>query len=1175
MFRLEKVFISGFKSFCDPAELSFPERLTAVVGPNGCGKSNISDAILWVLGERRASHLRGDKMENIIFQGSSRRRALGMGEVELTLSTENGHPAAENGKLTIHRRVFRSGESEFRLNGKRVRLKEIADILMDTGLGIRNYSVMEQGKIDLILSNKPQDRRKLIEEAAGITSYKAKRRAAELKLDETQANLLRIDDTLSEMTRSLNSLKRQASRARRYDELASRLSEAKRSLYAAKLIEAKLAIETAAKALDESRESETAMSSSLQEIESNLTDARKSLAEKSALASRLRDELSRLNAEAERVRTFIEESEKSVSDLTAREEAARAQIGELDREAGEQQELVQQKSTELASATETRDRLKAEADALEQTRQSHADQVRRHERAIAEARENLMLTIARISDARNQSHQIDIAVEKCEFYLGKLDAAAQKVSEERDSARSVAMDWEGKVRATEQRLVELQRLARAALDDVEQIRIEHESSRESLAQSRDLISQTTYKIDSLRTLITSLEAQEETVRGAILEIFPHAEPAVGTVRAESGYEAALDTALSEIMRAVLIGNTDDAISAVSLLNSQQAGRGAFVRTDFRATPPEHSGLRSLASVIVGEGTEADAVRAAVGGIAVTDTLEEALALSSSHPGIRFVAKDGSLVHGSLVAGGSRKESRGVFTVKRELEDLESTIRQEKDRSVEIDRKLTDLEHRLSSADDARILAEERARRAETELQEMRAARDNASTQLQRFERDFETTSEERSIFLEEKQQLAERKARALEELRALEANESEMESELHEHENALRTARGQFEESTDAASHGRVELEAATGRLQTVRREHENLARLVHSLQNRRDQLGNEIENLQSRIAQTTEAITTSQSRLEELDNSLSEGEQRRVAWDQEIAELEARVAELDENSASQRSLWNETREGLFEAERAVDRANSRIDHLREQIQMDLHVGIESLAEIEPPQDQEARVALEEEVAALTEKIDKLGPVNVLAIEEYEEIEEREGFLRTQRDDLVQAIESLRTTIRKTNATSRELFREAFAAVNENFGKIFVSLFGGGSASMQLLDEDDILESGIEIHAQPAGKKTQIVGLLSGGERALTALALLFAIFRYKPSPFCILDEVDAPLDEVNNERFVKLLRAMAHDTQFVVITHSKRTMEAADVLYGVTMEEAGCSKLVSVSFSEVEGGAA
>src|SRR6185436_17497513 len=322
---------------------------------------------------------------------------------------------------------------------------------------------------------------------------------------------------------------------------------------------------------------------------------------------------------------------------------------------------------------------------------------------------------------------------------------------------------------------------------------------------------------------------------------------------------------------------------------------------------------------------------------------------------------------------------------------------------------------------------------------------------------------------------------------------------------------------------------------------------------------------------ETEVAVENARGQLDVSIRKLQELSELRIALEAEVADLATRLQELETRAHASRETWNSAKTALFESERRLDRAKSAFELLREQISMDLHAGIDALADIEPPADDDARAALESEVAKLTDQIEKIGPVNVLAIDESTEFEQRETFLRTQRDDLVQSIESLRNTIRKINLTSRELFRDAFENVNKSFGEIFTSLFGGGAARMQLLDEEDVLESGIELVAQPPGKKNQSIALLSGGERALTALALLFAIFRYKPSPFCILDEVDAPLDEVNTERFVRLVRDMSRDTQFIVITHSRRTMEAAEALYGVTMEEAGCSRLVSVNFADVE----
>src|SRR5437588_337932 len=367
MLKLEKLEINGFKSFYDPAQLAFPAAMTAVVGPNGCGKSNICDAIIWVLGENRAAHIRGETMDDVIFQGSARRRPLSMGEVTLTLKTDNGHPASDDGTITLHRRVFRTGESEFRLNGKRVRMKDISDILMDTGLGIRNYSVMEQGKIDLILSNKPQDRRRLIEEAAGITKYKTKRRQAELKLEETQQNLLRIDDTLAEVTRNLNSLKRQAGKARRHKELSEQLSTAKRALYKGRLVAAQNEQQTAQQGVAAAQASESELAAQLATDEAELAENRTALTGKSSRASHVREEMASLSGDVERLRSFMQQSETNLGDLVQRSGNAQTQIAQLEGEGAEQQALLDERAQALDVARGERNQLREIAEQAERS----------------------------------------------------------------------------------------------------------------------------------------------------------------------------------------------------------------------------------------------------------------------------------------------------------------------------------------------------------------------------------------------------------------------------------------------------------------------------------------------------------------------------------------------------------------------------------------------------------------------------------------------------------------------------------------------------------------------------------------------------------------------------------------------------------------------------------------
>jgi chromosome segregation protein len=1174
MFRLDKLEIHGFKSFYDPAQLAFPAPMTAVVGPNGCGKSNICDAIIWVLGENRASHIRGETMDDVIFQGSARRRPLSMGEVTLTLATSNGdshHPMSDDGRIVINRRVFRTGESEFRLNGKRVRLKDISDILMDTGLGIRNYSVMEQGKIDLILSNKPQDRRRLIEEAAGITKYKTKRRAAEMKLEETQQNLLRIDDTLAEVTRNLNSLKRQAGKARRHKELSEQLSTAKRALYKGRIVLAQAEQSASDEGVAASQASESELAAQLATDEAELAENRTALTGKSSRASHVREEMASLSGDVERLRSFMQQSETNLGDLVQRSGNAQTQIAQLEGEGAEQQALLDERAQALEMARGERNRLREIAEQAERDRQERADEVRRHEKALTEARETLMRTIARISEARNQVHQIEVAVEKCEFYLGKLGESARKATESRDGARSLSADWDQRVKEAEELLETTRQLARETVVLNDELTTHRNERRETMAGARDRVSQMTYKIDSLRTLLISLESQEEDVRRAILELIPNATPAAEAVRATEGFEAALDTLLRDVSKAVVVDNARVATDAIARLRERGAGRGAFITLDYEAAG--EGGRRGDAKyAVVGEGPVADAVRRAMPEAYIVGTLGEALDRSKERPSATFVTLEGDIVRGPLVIGGkSENATPGVFSLKRQLSDLEALLGTEETRASGIAAELQTIEEDLRAADDARILAEERARAAEQELRERRSNRERANQELDRFERDLAVASEEQTLYAEEKEQLIARKNAAIADLQQLEGQENECQAQIREHEKQLTNLRSTFEAVTEAASKARVDVEASAGNVNAIQREHENLSRIVISLGSRATQLQQEIESLAHKREETEAAVERSRGQLDESLKKLHDLSEIRVGLEAEVADLQLRVEELEARAVASRELWNTAKDSLFESERRRDRAKSAFDLLREQIALDLHAGIDALADVEPPSDDEGRAALEAEVAKLSDGIEKIGPVNVLAIDEHTELEQRESFLRTQRDDLVQAIESLRGTIRKINLTSRELFRDAFNAINEYFTEIFTSLFGGGTARMQLLDEEDVLESGIELVAQPPGKKNQSIALLSGGERALTALALLFAIFRYKPSPFCILDEVDAPLDEINNERFVRLVRDMSRDTQFIVITHSRRTMEAADVLYGVTMEEAGCSRLVSVNFAEVE----
>src|SRR5262245_44736924 len=590
-------------------------------------------------------------------------------------------------------------------------MKDISDILMDTGLGIRNYSVMEQGKIDLILSNKPQDRRKLIEEAAGITKYKTKRRAAELKLEETQQNLLRIDDTLAEVTRNLNSLKRQASTARRHKKLIEELSTAKRALYKGRVVAAEAEQREADEGVAAAQAGESELAAQLANDEAALAENRTALVAAASRASHVREEIASVNGEIERLRSFLQQSELNLGDLTQRIAVGRSQVSSLESEATEQQALLDEKTRALEAARDERNRLRAIADQLEHERAERGDEVRTHEKSLADARESLMRTIAKISEARNQVHQIEVAVEKCEFYLGKLIDQARKAAENRDDAQAAVVDRDQHVRDAEEFLGHAQRAARGALARRDELR-------ETLASARDKVSQTTYKIDSLRTLLTSLESQDEDVRRATLELIPNAMSAAEAVRATEGFEAALDNLLREVSKAIVVDSADVAADAITRLRERGAGRGAFLVTPHPQPLSPQSGERvaegrvrgNARFAVVGEGPVANAIRAAMPEAYIVGTLGEAIDQAKERPGATFVTLDGDIVRGPLLIGGKTEGAiPGVFSLKRQLSDLESLLGHEETRASGIAEELHVIEEELRVADDDRMLAEERAR----------------------------------------------------------------------------------------------------------------------------------------------------------------------------------------------------------------------------------------------------------------------------------------------------------------------------------------------------------------------------------------------------------------------------------------------------------------------------------
>ncbi|HEY3202962.1 MAG TPA: chromosome segregation protein SMC [Thermoanaerobaculia bacterium] len=1167
MLRLQRVEISGFKSFVEKVDLSFPGAVTAVVGPNGCGKSNISDAVAWALGEQSARALRGERMDDVIFNGSAKRRPLGMAEVILTLSTSNGDTEkGENGTLRVGRRVYRDGEGEYFLNDKQVRLRDIQDQLLGTGLGVRTYSVIEQGRIDQVLSTKPQDRRRLIEEAAGITKYKLKKRLAEGKLEETRGNLLRISDIIAEIERNVASLKRQASRAARYKEQSEQLRQRRATLMRIRADLLHEALRTAEGLRDARRDREAAAAAALARAEAALAAARREATDAAARSDALREELAALESAIALDDALLESNRRAAADLGARRVA-------LEREGRDFVAERTRAERELAELGERLERTIAEARARSLARE---DTDRRAseaasvcaliEKELEEARTRALTTAGERVAVRNVRHEVDLSAERVAASLAGLAETEGKIARELSERERDASEAEGEGASLLAASSEAtHRLARAE-EELASIATDLgkvESAREAARESHLAIE---HRLEALRETLREREIGVNEVRKALLEAgIPENGALADRIRPRAGWEDAVGLVLGIDSDALV--TSGDVVRAVDAMRTLPAA--GIVRADWRhaASDDRPVGTKGWDFVLDGYAAFSPAERAALPAAAFVESLADALDLAERYPRSTFVTRTREILRGPLVRiAGPSAEAGGLFALRREEKILESRFHDSRGSLDAAERLVERLREARQRQEGALPSLREREREAQSMHRAFAARLEERLAERDRLRRERDTVDEEQGMLREEAAGFQTRRHALEEEEGRLAESEEAAHRRIASLAASLSESRSIAMSAAEELAHRRTEAEVAAERRRAMEAARDALLEMRATLERRLAEAAGEEARMTARAAELSREET--EARARQRDNLAA---REATATDHGAAaetarDAAARVETAETAARSDRATLDAAREARFEAEVAATRSSSDLEHLIAQAREEFGVEPEAL---EPPPDTtpEALAALEAEVAELASSLERLGPVNVLAFEEHKEMSERLTFLTAQRDDLFKSMAELQESIRKINATSSERFAEAFQAINVNFKEMFARLFQGGTAEMKLLDESDLLESGIEIDAHPPGKRNQSILLLSGGEKALTAIALLMGIFRYKPSPFCILDEVDAPLDEANIDRFTRLLRDMTDETQFIAITHNKRTMETADVLYGVTMEEPGCSKIVSVKF--------
>lgn len=1168
---LKTLEIVGFKSFAEKTRLEFEPGMTAIVGPNGCGKSNVSDSIRWVLGESRPTAIRGSSMEDCIFNGTDSHKPLGMAEVTLTLGDCEKELDLGLNEVSITRRVFRSGESDYFINKKACRRKDILRLFMDTGIGTDAYSVMEQGKIDRVLSSRPDDRRAVFEEASGITKYKTDKAEAMRKLEQTEANLLRLADVIREVKRQIISLQRQAGKAQRFKELQAelrsldifvtrhRLKELNTRIteVRTKLEESRLKVDETHRKIEAANGETDALRAELQQLENAIGAAMDD-------AMRVKNELERAQHTIRTNGERITELETLAQQNTKESEEAQSRLAQ---HRASLEEVVQM----MQSAEEERIKAKAELEFATARQRETEAQVQSSREALNQLRNESMTLDSRIGRLQNELSEID-AKERASV-IRKEQLAAEKNSLERTLA------------AYQERTEQMTAQAEALRDAVA-------AGQEAMDDLRDRRSTADEKIQALEKEISELQrqladknARLEMVFEARKEGFPAGAqhlldagdenvigPLAEQLTAAPGYETALEAVLRPWMDALVVRTRAGARNVLTLLSESSQGAVRLLAADGDAPGAAENSL-------LGKISCSDEVRPLAARLLANVTVAESLqTVPLTLPaGSVFVTQRGEMLTAEGAAELWKPEDGEANPLGRHhlREQLQNDIQTLETALADKRRMNEALRAEQSGTGDA-------LEAAQRDLDERRRALAVQQGESQVIARELKQARDRVETVTYEFNKLMEQKGSG-EDRRTAVAREG---AEARERLAQVRQQISTQTETLNALEEQRAVVLSETSECRVQYSQHEQR---IESLKSRRQPLEARLRELQELIEERTRGVSSYQQRVAQLKTASAEAEEKIAPLSEAVAAAETKLAEarqvrerqtaaLSEREQSLRTLQNEL-ESLQNAKTGmeVELAEQRMRHQNalDRITSAWNVTADDLArEPEPKWEEDGKPSMEEieiQVAEHRAKLDSMGPVNLVAIEEHAELEERFAFLSQQESDLITAKEQLVEMIKKINATTTELFSETFNKVNENFGVIFEQLFGGGSAKLVLVDETDVLESGIEIIARPPGKKLQTISLLSGGERTMTAVALLFALFKVKPSPFCVLDEMDAALDEANVSRFVKMVKGFLTQSQFILITHSRQTISAADVIYGVTMPNRGVSRTMSMKFSDYQ----
>lgn len=1175
---LSKLEIQGFKSFAQRVSLNFDSGISAIVGPNGCGKTNIVDAIRWVLGEQRYSALRSEKMEDVIFNGTKARKPLGMAEASLVIENTRGILPSEYSQVTIGRRIYRSGDSEYLLNKVPCRLKDILDLFMDTGMGADAYSVIELKMIEIILSDRTDERRRLFEEAAGVTKYKHRRKAAFRKLESVQADLMRVQDLIAEVQKAVNTLERQARRAEQFNEVKTRLRTLEVDLIEREYAQVLGRLEPLLEKQRTLREQRSLTDVDLENVEATLEDLRsglltseKGLAEAQRDVSQHREKIHRVEEKnlvaEERMRSLTalltrlaREDETLQTDRERQEQLREELTGRLARLRERERELVADEETrrqELAATEQERDGKKAGA------------------KALSDAMLALVRRIAELQSEQDRRH-------------GRVESIAASITEVEEEDREYAEELE-RLAAEIASLTEEDRghrrtfaAAEVRLYDAEKRKTQLRERAEELQQQgvtlRSELERTAARIDFLRSLMDSREGYAEGVRylSSSERWTPSRKLTVAdALHADERFRVAIEAALGDAAGLLVVDRSADADAGVVLLREEQKGKASFIcldrlpriARDYRlpAIPGVHGWALDLARY---DEDFAPLFALLLDRVLVVEDQEAADRVTGLLSGVRCVTLHGEIGTSiGLVRGGSmRQDEGGSIGKQHQVADLQQMLDDTRARfdALEQERLAVLAEH---DAIDLKAMADE-VKGVEKEMHgiEMRIAQ--LAFERKRAEESIAANREQRARLAAEIQTLEEAIAAAAPDLDAARLERSGVESNSESAIAELALLEEEWSRRSRAVQECGLQIVRIRNEIQQADADFQRAGMTIASITQSLEQHGADAEQARASIAGVETGVGENRRDLERLLGEMNLLETRRQDAEELTTRQRNEIHAAELKIRDQRRVHDDSLRVLHDTELKIADLQARVQHLTDRAREEFEMLLE--LKTYPESEFVDFAALRDEIQALKDKLRTLGNINFAAFEEYTAEKQRLEFMTGQRQDLLEAEKTLLATIEEINATAQKKFLDTFAQIRTNFIETFKSLFDPGDECDLKLEEDvDPLEARVEIVAKPRGKRPTSIDLLSGGEKTLTATALLFAIYLVKPSPFCILDEVDAPLDDANVDRFTRILRKFSVNTQFIVVTHNKRTMEAANALYGVTMEEEGVSKLVTVRFNQ------